>query len=160
MWQNLGVLYSPTEVWEFIQLGNCGAPIETPEGWLVITHGVGPLRTYCLGALLLDLENPMRVIARTVEPLLRPEGDMVDGYVPRVVYSCGGILHRGTLWIPVGIGDSRVRVYSTGLEELRQAMSDISVSGYSAGWGGVERMTRWDKPKARAGTTTSTFTRS
>ena len=106
------------------ELGNCGGPIETPEGWLVLTHGVGPLRTYCLGALLLDLDNPMRVIARTTEPLLRPEGDMVDGYVPRVVYSCGGILHRGTLWIPIGVGDSRVRVYSVGVDELRAAMTD------------------------------------
>jgi predicted GH43/DUF377 family glycosyl hydrolase len=124
VWKDLGVLYAPTELWELIQLGNCGGPLETPDGWLVLTHGVGPLRTYCLGALLLDLENPMRVIARTAEPVLRPEGDMIDGYVPRVVYSCGGILHRGTLWIPIGVGDSRIRVYSTGLEELREAMTD------------------------------------
>ena len=129
MWRDLGVLYSPTEMWELIQLGNCGPPIETPDGWLVLTHGVGPLRTYCLGALLLDIDNPMRVIARTTEPLLRPEGDMVDGYVPRVVYSCGGILHRGTLWIPVGIGDSRIRVYSVELDELLKAMTDVSASG-------------------------------
>jgi predicted GH43/DUF377 family glycosyl hydrolase len=122
-WADLGVVYSPTEVWEIIQLGNCGAPIETPEGWLVLTHGVGPLRTYSLGALLLDLEDPTRVLARTTAPLLRPEGDMVDGYVPRVVYSCGGIVHRGTLWIPVGVGDSRIRVYSVEMADLLSSMT-------------------------------------
>ena len=125
VWADLGMLYTPTEVWEIIQLGNCGAPIETPEGWLVLTHGVGPLRTYSLGALLLDLDDPSRVIARTTTPLLRPEGDMVDGYVPRVVYSCGGIVHRGTLWIPIGVGDSRIRVYSVEVEELLRSMTRI-----------------------------------
>lgn len=123
VWADLGLVYSPTEVWEIIQLGNCGAPIETPQGWLVLTHGVGPLRTYSLGALLLDLEDPTRVLARTTAPLLRPEGDMVDGYVPRVVYSCGGIVHRGTLWIPVGVGDSRIRVYSVEVEDLLESMT-------------------------------------
>jgi len=125
VWEDRGLVYAPTEVWEIIQLGNCGAPIETAEGWLVLTHGVGPLRTYSLGALLLDLDEPSRVIARTTEPLLRPEGDMVDGYVPRVVYSCGGIVHRGTLWIPVGVGDSRIRVYSVEVEELLRSMTRI-----------------------------------
>lgn len=123
VWEDRGVVYSPTEVWEIIQLGNCGAPIETPEGWLVLTHGVGPLRTYSLGALLLDLDDPGRVIARTTTPLLQPDGDMVDGYVPRVVYSCGGIVHDGTLWIPVGVGDSRIRVYSVEVEELLRSMT-------------------------------------
>lgn len=123
VWADLGVLSSPQEVWEIIQLGNCGPPIETPEGWLVLTHGVGPLRTYSLGALLLDLDDPARVLARTTSPILRPEGDLVDGYVPRVVYSCGAILHRGTLWVPVGVGDSRIRVYSAELDELLGSMT-------------------------------------
>ncbi len=123
VWADLGVISSPQEVWEIIQLGNCGPPIETPMGWLVLTHGVGPLRTYALGALLLDLDDPGRVLARTTAPLLRPEGEMVDGYVPRVVYSCGGIVHRGTLWVPIGVGDSRIRVYSVEMEDLLRSMT-------------------------------------
>lgn len=123
IWDDAGILYRPTEMWELQQLGNCGAPIETSEGWLVLTHGVGPLRTYSLGALLLGLDDPTRVIARTATPLLRPDGDMIDGYVPRVVYSCGGIVHRGTLWIPVGVGDSRIRVYSVPVDELLASMT-------------------------------------
>jgi predicted GH43/DUF377 family glycosyl hydrolase len=122
-WDESGTVYRPTEMWEVIQLGNCGSPIETAEGWLVLTHGVGPLRTYSLGALLLDLDDPTRVIARAKEPLLKPEGDMRDGYVPRVVYSCGGIVHDGTFWVPVGIGDSRIRVYSVGVDELLGSMA-------------------------------------
>ena len=122
-WDESGTVYRPTEMWEVIQLGNCGSPIETTEGWLVLTHGVGPLRTYSLGALLLDLEDPTHVIARTREPLLKPEGEMRNGYVPRVVYSCGGIVHDGTFWVPVGVGDSRVQVYSVGVDELLASMT-------------------------------------
>lgn len=123
IWDDLGILYGPRETWELIQLGNCGSPIETQEGWLVLTHGVGPVRTYSLGALLLDLDDPSKVIARTRTPLLQPEGPMIDGYVPRVVYSCGGVVHRDRLWVPVGIGDSRIRVYSIGLPALRESMT-------------------------------------
>ena len=123
VWNESGTVYRPTEMWEVIQLGNCGSPIETPEGWLVLIHGVGPLRTYSLGALLLDLEEPTRVLARTTAPLLKPEGDMRDGYVPRVVYSCGGIVHDGTFWVPVGVGDSRIRVYSIGVVDLLDSMT-------------------------------------
>jgi predicted GH43/DUF377 family glycosyl hydrolase len=123
MWEDRGLLYSPSELWELIQLGNCGSPIETDRGWLLLTHGVGPLRTYSLGALLLDLEDPSRILARTREPLLSPDGDLVDGYVPRVVYSCGGIVHRERLWVPVGIGDSRIRVYQAALDDVWDAMS-------------------------------------
>jgi predicted GH43/DUF377 family glycosyl hydrolase len=118
VWSDQGPVCRPHESWELIQLGNCGSPMETEEGWLVLTHGVGPLRTYSLGAMLLDLDEPSRVIRRTRTPLLRPEGDLVPGYVPRVVYSCGAVIHRGTLWIPVGVGDSRIRVYSIGLDDL------------------------------------------
>lgn len=123
IWDDRRLVHRPTEMWEIIQLGNCGAPIETPDGWLVLTHGVGPLRTYSLGALLLDLDDPSRVLARTRTPLLQPEGDMRSGYVPRVVYSCGGIEHDGTLWIPVGVGDSRIHVYSVGMAELLESMT-------------------------------------
>ena len=126
VWDDLGMVYGPHEIWEAIQLGNCGSPIETAEGWVVLIHGVGPLRTYSLGALLLDLDDPTRVLARTTAPLLRPQGDMIDGYVPRVVYSCGAIAHRGTLWIPVGVGDSRIRVYSIPLSELLDEMTSTA----------------------------------
>jgi len=122
IWDYQGIVHRPTEMWEVIQLGNCGSPIETPAGWLVLIHGVGPLRTYSLGAMLLDLDDPARVVARTMTPLLTPEGEMRAGYVPRIVYSCGGIVHDGTLWIPVGVGDSRIQVYSIGVAELIDAM--------------------------------------
>ncbi|QIG40193.1 glycosylase [Microbacterium sp. 4R-513] len=122
VWDDLGPICSPRETWELIQLGNCGSPIETPEGWLVLTHGVGPLRTYSLGAIVLDLDDPSKVIRRTRSPLLQPYGDLADGYVPRVVYSCGAIVHRETLWVPVGVGDSRIRVFSTGLDDLFTAL--------------------------------------
>lgn len=123
IWDDAGIVHRPTELWELVQLGNCGAPIETEHGWLVLTHGVGPLRTYSLGALLLDLEDPSRVIARSTSPLLQPDGDLQDGYVPRVVYSCGGIAHLGTLWIPVGVGDSAIRVFSIAIDELIASLS-------------------------------------
>ncbi|GAA1992862.1 glycosylase [Microbacterium pumilum] len=133
IWEDVGIVHPPTELWELVQLGNCGAPIETDRGWLVLTHGVGPLRTYSLGALLLDVDDPLRVIARTTEPLLKPTGDLRDGYVPRVAYSCGGIVHRGTLWIPVGIGDSRIRVFSVGVDELLESMTESNPSGAAHG---------------------------
>ena len=85
----------PTKSWEVVQLGNCGSPIETEAGWLVLTHGVGPMRTYNIGAILLDLEDPTRIIGRLREPLLSPAADEQDGYVPNVVYSCGALLHCG-----------------------------------------------------------------
>ena len=122
VWDDLGPICSPRESWELIQLGNCGSPIETPEGWLVLTHAVGPLRTYSLGAMLLDLDDPAKVIRRARTPLLRPEDDLIEGYVPRVVYSCGAILHRGIVWIPLGVGDFRIRVASIGLDELLDSL--------------------------------------
>ena len=85
----------PTQAWEALQLGNCGPPIETEAGWLVLTHGVGPMRTYSIGAILLDLDDPSRIIAQLREPLLSPGADEQDGYVPNVVYSCGGLVHAG-----------------------------------------------------------------
>ncbi|RZS64393.1 putative GH43/DUF377 family glycosyl hydrolase [Agromyces ramosus] len=128
IWDDLGIVHRPMELWELVQLGNCGSPVETDAGWVVLTHGVGPLRTYSLGALLLDLDDPSRVIARTTMPLLEPTGDLRDGYVPRVVYSCGAILHRGTLWIPVGVGDARIRVFSVSIDELIASMTRPSSS--------------------------------
>lgn len=98
----------PAAAWELLQLGNCGSPIETAEGWLVLTHGVGPMRTYSIGAVLLDLDNPTKVIGRLEEPLLAGSPDEQDGYVPNVLYSCGALVHRGTLLLPYGISDSAI----------------------------------------------------
>jgi predicted GH43/DUF377 family glycosyl hydrolase len=108
----------PTESWEVLQLGNCGSPIETEAGWLVLTHGVGPMRTYNIGAILLDLEDPTQIIGQLREPLLSPASDEQDGYVPNVVYSCGSLLHSDTLVIPYGIGDSAIGVATVPLTEL------------------------------------------
>jgi predicted GH43/DUF377 family glycosyl hydrolase len=124
-WHDTAMVHPPTQPWEIVKVGNCGSPIETEEGWLALTHGVGPLRTYCLGALLLDLDDPSKVIAHTVEPLLQPRGDLKDGYVPRVVYTCGPIAHRGTLWIPTGVGDNRIRVFSAPIDDLIASMQRL-----------------------------------
>ena len=95
----------PKASWEFIQMGNCGSPIEIDEGWLVFTHGVGDVRTYCMGASLLDKKDPTKLLARLTEPLLAPEADERSGYVPNVVYSCGGLLRGRKLLLPYGVAD-------------------------------------------------------
>lgn len=94
--------------WSSVQVGNCGSPVELDGGWLVLTHGVGPMRTYSIGALLLDLDDPTIVLAQTSEPLLAPRPDEQDGYVPNVVYTCGALGHAGTIFVPYGIADSRI----------------------------------------------------
>ena len=94
LWETAQVLWEPKYNWELIQVGNCGSPIETEEGWLVITHGVGQMRKYCIGALLLDLNDPTKVIGSLKEPLITPNEDEREGYVPNVVYSCGSIIHN------------------------------------------------------------------
>lgn len=124
VWPTASPCQAPAEVWETLQLGNCGPPIETDEGWLVLTHGVGPMRTYSIGAILLDLDDPTRVIGRLRRPLLYPEPGERNGYVPNVVYSCGGLVHAGTLVIPIGICDSAIGLATVPLTalmgELRQ----------------------------------------
>jgi predicted GH43/DUF377 family glycosyl hydrolase len=105
VWENPTVLQAPLYPWEYIQIGNCGSPIETEHGWLVITHGVGPMRRYCLGASLHDLNDPSVEIGRLREPLLVPNHDEREGYVPNVVYSCGSIINEGQLIIPYGLSD-------------------------------------------------------
>jgi predicted GH43/DUF377 family glycosyl hydrolase len=92
-------------------------------GWLLLTHGVGPMRTYRIGAILLDLENPSRIVAQLREPLLSPGADEQDGYVPNVVYSCGGLVHAGMLVVPYGIGDAAIGFATVPLSELLDAMS-------------------------------------
>ena len=109
---------APTRPWEVLQLGNCGSPIETEAGWLVLTHGVGPMRTYSIGALLLDLDDPTRIIGQLDEPLLGPTPDEQDGYVPNVVYSCGALVHAGTLVLPYGIGDAAIGFATVPMSEL------------------------------------------
>jgi predicted GH43/DUF377 family glycosyl hydrolase len=110
--------------WEVLQLGNCGSPIETNDGWLVLTHGVGPMRTYRIGALLLDLEDPTKVLGRLREPLLSPALDEQNGYVPNVVYSCGALIHAETLVLPYGIGDAAIGFATVPLHELLSALRD------------------------------------
>lgn len=122
IWTPVAKVYAPEQPWEIVQIGNCGSPLETEHGWLVLIHGVGPMRTYSLGAVLLDLDDPTIVRGRTRMPLLAPEDDRRDGYVPNVVYSCGGIIHDGTLWVPIGIGDARIGVCSIAVEELIAGM--------------------------------------
>ena len=101
-----------------LQLGNCGSPIETDAGWLVLTHGVGPMRRYAIGAILLDLNDPTIILGRLVDPLLQAGPDEQEGYVPNVVYSCGALVHDGRLWLPYGIGDARIGVAWFRLEDL------------------------------------------
>lgn len=121
-WQNAVPLLTPHRGWDLIQVGNCGSPIETEAGWLVLTHGVGPMRRYAIGAMLLDLETPERVIADLPEGLLDPDEAEREGYVPNVLYSCGGVLHDGRLWLPYGASDVRVGFASVDLERLLTRM--------------------------------------
>jgi len=104
-WETAELLRQPQYPWEFVQIGNCGSPLETSEGWLLLTHGVGPMRQYCIGAMLLDLEDPLKVIGSLPEPLIIPTAEEREGYVPNVVYSCGAMIHDGFLYIPYGVSD-------------------------------------------------------
>jgi predicted GH43/DUF377 family glycosyl hydrolase len=117
-WSDPQLLQGPRQPWEFVKLGNCGSPIETEAGWLVLTHGVGPMRKYCIGATLLDLDDPGKVIGRLKEPLLRPEGIEREGYVPNVVYSCGSLIHNGQLILPYGVSDTASSIVRLELNEL------------------------------------------
>ena len=122
MWTDSVRLQGPVRAWEVLQLGNCGPPIETEAGWLVLTHGVGPMRTYRIGAMLLDLEDPTRILGQLRQPLLSPAADEQDGYVPNVVYSCGGLVHGETLVLPYGISDAAIGVATVPLSELLDAL--------------------------------------
>lgn len=124
-WQESKILQEPTRPWEFTQIGNCGSPLETDKGWIVLTHGVGPVRQYCIGAMLLDLENPARVIARLEEPLLTPLEEEREGYVPNVVYTCGAIFHNSDLIIPYGMSDIACGIASLRVSELIDCMCAV-----------------------------------
>jgi predicted GH43/DUF377 family glycosyl hydrolase len=118
VWRETKIIQEPERPWELTQLGNCGSPIETDAGWLVITHGVGPFRRYTLGALLLDLDDPSKVIGHLKEPLLEPAANEREGYVPNVVYSCGSMLHGRHLVLPFGFADVGASVATIDLRDL------------------------------------------
>ena len=117
-WNDPELLQEPIHPLEFVQVGNCGSPVETSEGWLALFHGVGPMRRYSIWAELLDLDDPSTVIGRLDEPILTPDEHERDGYVPNVVYSCGSMVHEDALILPYGIADQRCRVATISLPEL------------------------------------------
>lgn len=121
-WDGGTKLIAPHYPWEFVQVGNCGSPIELDEGWLVMTHGVGTVRNYCMGATLLDKADPSKVLARTPRPILAPGDRERDGYVPNVVYSCGSLLKDRTLLLPYGVADSITGFATIGIDNLLQCM--------------------------------------
>lgn len=121
-WHTRQLVLKSAFPWEFIQLGNCGSPIETEAGWLVLSHGVGPMRTYCIGAFLLDRDDPTKVIGRLREPLITPNKDEREGYVPNVVYSCGALLHGRQLFIPYAMSDYATTFATLSLDEVLAAM--------------------------------------
>ena len=124
-WQPAVPLHGPSRAWELIQTGNCGSPLETGAGWLVLTHGVGPMRRYVISALLLDLHHPERVIAELPDALLAPDESERDGYVPNVLYSCGALIHAGTVWLPYGASDARVGFATVEVDALLAAMTPV-----------------------------------
>ena len=121
-WHTAEMIVKPTYPWEFVQMGNCGSPIETDSGWLVLTHGVGPMRKYCIGAILLDRDDPSRVIGRLKEPLLTPNENEREGYVPNVVYSCGSVVHNGHLVLPYAMSDYATTFATIPIDELLSSM--------------------------------------
>lgn len=121
-WKNPQIIQRPEYPWEYTQIGNCGSPLWTEEGWLVITHGVGAMRRYCLGASLLDLNDPSKEIGRLAEPLLTPLEEEREGYVPNVVYSCGSIIHNNSLILPYAVSDYSSTYAVVDLTELLEAL--------------------------------------
>lgn len=121
-WYSKQILLKPTYPWEFVQLGNCGSPIETDAGWLLFTHGVGPMRKYSIGAALLDKNDPTKVLGRTKEPILTPNANEREGYVPNVVYSCGALIHNGMVILPYAMSDYASSFALIPLDELLASM--------------------------------------
>ncbi len=122
-WNERKLLLKPSFSWELIQIGNCGSPIETEAGWLVLSHGVGPMRKYCIGAFLLDRDDPSKVLGRLREPLLAPNEKERQGYVPNVVYTCGALLHQDELIIPYGLADHATGFASVPVDDVLAAMN-------------------------------------
>ncbi|OFX58549.1 MAG: glycosidase, partial [Bacteroidetes bacterium GWC2_40_13] len=125
-WNETTLIQEPLMPWEFVQIGNCGSPLETSEGWLVLTHGVGPMRQYSIGAILLDLEEPSKVIARLEEPLLVPNEKEREGYVPNVVYSCGSLIHNNMVIIPYAMSDITTGIASVKIKDLLTSMKSCN----------------------------------
>ena len=117
-WETAEVLRTPKHPWEFMQLGNCGSPLETEAGWLLLTHGVGPMRTYCIGVMLLERDNPLNVIGHLDEPLIMPTESEREGYVPNVVYTCGAMIHQDRLYIPYAMSDTATGFAMVELDKL------------------------------------------
>jgi predicted GH43/DUF377 family glycosyl hydrolase len=122
VWDSARVVEAPRFLWQVMQIGNCGSPIETEAGWLLLTHGVGPMRRYCIGATLLDLDDPCRVIGQTREPLIVPTDEERTGYVPNVVYSCGALLHKRMLIVPYALSDLSTSIARIDVDELLQSL--------------------------------------
>jgi predicted GH43/DUF377 family glycosyl hydrolase len=121
-WEGGTKLITPNYPWEFVQMGNCGSPIEIDEGWLVMTHGVGTVRNYCIGACLLDKNDPSKLLARTPRPVLAPSPHERDGYVPNVVYSCGALVQDRTMLLPYAIADSFTAFATVSIDNLLSVM--------------------------------------
>lgn len=126
-WRDPQMLLRPVETWEAVKIGNCGSPVETEAGWLVVTHGVGPMRKYCIGAALLDLHDPTKVIGRLREPLIAPEGNEREGYVPNVVYSCGSLLHGRQLILPYAMSDKASTISTISIDVLLAALLSSTI---------------------------------
>lgn len=122
-WEGGQAILKPQFPWEFVQIGNCGSPIELEDGWLLLTHGVGPVRRYSIGAALLDKQNPSKVLARSSEPLLRPEPTRREGYVPNVVYTCGALAHNDHIILPYAVSDTYSNFATMKISALMRAMS-------------------------------------
>ena len=124
-WHSPILIQKPKQPWEFVQIGNCGSPIETDKGWLVLTHGVGSMRQYSIGVILLDLNDPTKIIARLDEPLLSATEEEREGYVPNVIYSCGSMIFNETLIVPYAMSDIASRIAVVNLNDLFNKMKFV-----------------------------------
>jgi predicted GH43/DUF377 family glycosyl hydrolase len=124
-WEYPDLLRIPEEPWEFVQIGNNGSPIKTDYGWLLLTHGVGALRRYCMGAVLLDSNDPSRILAVLKSPFIWPDEKERNGYVPNVVYSCGGLIHNGSPVVPYAVSDTSSKIAVLSVDELIRGMDKI-----------------------------------
>ena len=121
-WEDYQLLLEPQFDWEFVQIGNCGSPIKTEQGWLLLTHGVGAMRKYVISAILLDLQDPSKIIGRLEKPMITAEGEEREGYVPNVVYTCGLLRHGKYLIIPYAVSDTSTVFASVELDEVLNEM--------------------------------------
>lgn len=127
-WEEGQMLMKPEFAWQFVQIGNCGSPVEIDEGWLLFTHGVGPMRRYAIGVTLLDKQDPSIILSRTVEPLLQPEPTEREGYVPNVVYSCGAMRHGDLIALPYAVSDTYSNFMTIKIRELLETMRPVGAT--------------------------------